>query len=164
MRCSPSFGSIEWRVLGYSDLQIGAFWAFGIVCEVSVFIWSTAALRRFGPFGLIVIGGLAAIVRWSLFPLNPGFLGFALLQGMHGLTFGANYAGVQHLIARAVPERMTASAQGIYAMITGVLLAGATFLTGPIYHAYGIYGFLFMVPIPIVALIVLFSARRFAAV
>jgi PPP family 3-phenylpropionic acid transporter len=159
-----SFGSIEWRVLGYSDLQIGAFWAFGIVCEVSVFVWSTAALRRFGPFGLIVIGGLAAIVRWTLFPLNPGFLGFALLQGLHGLTFGANYAGVQHLIARAVPERMTASAQGIYAMITGVLLAGATFLTGPIYHAYGIYGFLFMVPIPILALIVLFFARRFAAV
>ncbi|HZP20558.1 MAG TPA: MFS transporter, partial [Bauldia sp.] len=59
-----SFGSIHWRSLGFDGIEIGAFWAIGIVVEVAVFSFSGLAVRTFGPFGLLVLGGTAAIVRW----------------------------------------------------------------------------------------------------
>jgi PPP family 3-phenylpropionic acid transporter len=157
-----SFGSIYWTANGYSGLAIGSFWAIGVGCEITLFIWSAKALRRFGAYGLLVAGTAAAIVRWSLFPLEPGFIGFFSMQALHGLTFGATYLGTQHLIARIVPDEMTASAQGIYAMLTGVLMAAGTSLAGPIYHAYGVDGFLLMTPVAALALALLIPVRRYA--
>src|SRR5690606_25013765 len=155
-----SFGSIEWAARGYSPFQIGVFWAMGIVCEVSMFIFSTVLVRRVGALGLIVAGGVGAIVRWSLFPLDPGFVGFAVLQGFHGLTFGATYIGTQYVIARMVPEQHTASAQGIYVMVSGVLLAVVTMAAGPLYQAYGIAAFWFMIPVAVAGLVALLAFRR----
>ncbi len=142
-----SFGSIAWHRLGFSSFQIGSLWAMGLVAEASVLLWSGRILRVVGPRGLLVVGAAAAIVRWSLFPLEPGFLGSMVLQSFHGLTFGCNTLGIQHLIARAVPERTTASAQGFYAMFVGILLAATTALAGPLYAGFGIAGFLAMVPV-----------------
>jgi PPP family 3-phenylpropionic acid transporter len=155
------FGSIEWHRLGFSSFQTGLFWAIGLICEVAIFLWSAPLLRRFGAQGLLMIGAGAAMVRWALFPLEPGFAGYALIQAMHGLTFGANALGTQHLIAQAIPERMTASAQGIYAMIMGVLVAVATSLSGPLYQRFGINAFLFMVPVAGLGLLLLIIFRGF---
>jgi PPP family 3-phenylpropionic acid transporter len=125
-----------------------------------MFIFSTILVRRTGPFGLLVAGGVGAMVRWSLFPFNPGFLGFAVLQGFHGLTFGATYVGTQHVIARMVPDRLTASAQGLYVMVSGVMLAIATMAAGPLYERFGIHAFWFMIPIAAAGLILLAAFRR----
>jgi PPP family 3-phenylpropionic acid transporter len=157
-----SFGSIQWRVEGYSDIQIGAFWAIGIVCEVAVFMWSTVALKRVGAYGLVIIGAVAAIVRWTAFPFEPTFLLAFVMQSLHGLTFGATYVGTQHLIARLVPEKLTASAQGIFAMMGGILMAAATSVAGPIYNSYGVDGFLFMVPVAVAGLLILLGIHRYA--
>ena len=150
-----SFGSIHWRALGFDGIEVGAFWAIGIVVEVTVFSFSGVLVRRFGPLGLMAIGACAAIIRWAAAAQDPGFLGFLALQSLHGLTFGAVYLGNQHAIARAVPEEMTASAQGIYAMITGVIMAGTTQLAGTLYQSYGAEAYLFMIALPVVALLIL---------
>ena len=118
---------------------------------------------RLPPPRLLIIGAVASIVRWSLFPLEFGYWGYVVLQAMHGLTFGANALGTQHLIAEIVPERMTASAQGIYSMFLGLLLATTTSLTGPIYGAFGINGFFFMVPFAAASLLICLAFRRYAA-
>ncbi len=157
-----SFGSIQWHRLGFSSFQIGGFWAIGLVAEVLVFLSSRPLLRRLGPHGLLMLGAAAGVVRWSLFPLEPGLIGTVLLQSFHGLTFGANALGIQNLIARAIPEQMTASAQGIYAMFVGLLLAAVTALAGPLYAGFGINGFLFMVPVSGTSLAILMLFRRAA--
>ncbi len=155
-----SFGSIEWHRLGYSAVQIGVFWAMGIVVEVSLFFWSRHALRRFDPLELMIIGGVVALVRWTLFSLNPGFLGFAVLQGMHGLTFAATYVGTQHAIARMVPERLTASAQSMYMTVSGLMLAATTFAAGPLYAAFHLTAFAAMAVPALAGLILIFVVRR----
>ncbi len=142
-----SFGSISWHRLGYSNFQIGSLWATGLLAEASVMLLSRHILRFIGPHGLLILGASAAIVRWTLFPFAPGYAGYVLLQSFHGLTFGCNTLGIQILIARAVPERMTASTQGIYAMLVGILLAAGTALAGPLYAGFGVSGFLSMVPV-----------------
>lgn len=154
-----SFGSIEWQRLGFSSPAIGALWVTGLIAEAMVFLWSGRVFRRLSPHGLLVLGAAAGVVRWALFPLQPGFLGYALLQSLHGLTFGANTLGTQQLIARIVPERMTASAQGIYAMFVGLVTAATTALSGPLYASFGINGFLFMVPVAAVSLVMFLAFR-----
>jgi PPP family 3-phenylpropionic acid transporter len=155
-----SFGSLYWQGLGFSGPEIGVLWAVGVVAEIVLFLWSGAAVRRIGDYNLIVIGALAAILRWSLLPIDFGLVGFLFVQCLHGLTFGATYLGMQHTIARIVPDEMTASAQGIYAMMAGILMAGTTAIAGPLYCAFGAGAFLAMVVPALVALVVLVIYRR----
>ena len=159
-----SFGSIEWTRLGYTGFDIGAFWAASLVCEITLFMFAKRLLGTISAHAFLLIGAGATVLRWLLFPFVPaaGFAGFAALQCLHGLTFGATYFGVQQMIARLVPERMTASAQGILAMMLGLLLAVVTSLSGPIYHAFGIDGFLFMAPVAGVGLLMLMAIRGYA--
>jgi PPP family 3-phenylpropionic acid transporter len=150
-----SLGSIAWQSQGYDSIAIGIFWATSVVCEIVLFGFSPAAVRRFGPFGLLTIGGIAAILRWSLFSQDLGFEGFAAVQALHGLTFGATYLGTQYVIARAVPDEHTGSAQGIYVMISGLLLAMATALAGPLYNALGTNAYLVMIVPAVLGLLIL---------
>jgi PPP family 3-phenylpropionic acid transporter len=150
-----SFGSIHWQQLRFSGFDIGIFWAVGVACEILVFSQSRMAIRIFGPFGILAFGALAAILRWAAYATDPGFLGFAVLQGLHGLTFGGTYLGTQHAIARLIPEELTASAQALYAMVAGLLLSAATFLAGPLYQALGSYAYLVMIAFPAAALLIL---------
>jgi PPP family 3-phenylpropionic acid transporter len=119
-------------------------------------------VRWFGAHNLLLIGAGATICRWILFPLVPplGFAGFAFTMALHGLTFGATYLGAQQTIARMIPERMTASAQGIFAMATGIAMAIGTSLAGPIYHAFGINGFFVMAPVAGLSFLTLLLVRR----
>jgi PPP family 3-phenylpropionic acid transporter len=158
-----SFGSLHWQSLGFSSVEIGTLWAIGVVCEIGLFLWSGAIVRRTGDFGLLLIGTAAAVLRWSLFPLDLSFAGFFAIQCLHGLTFGATYLGTQHAIARIVPDEMTASAQGIYAMMTGILMAGITALAGPLYSTLGHLAFATMVVPPMLAILALVAYRRLAA-
>ena len=102
------------------------------------------------------------MMRWAIYATDPGFLGFAVLQCLHGLTFGATYLGNQHAIARTMPEELTASAQGLFAMITGLLMAGTTFLAGPLYKSLGAHAYLAMIIFPALALVILAIYRGLA--
>ena len=155
-----SFGSLYWQGLGFSGAAIGALWAIGVICEVVLFLWSGAVVRATGDVWLIVIGALGALLRWSLLPFDFGFAGFLLVQSLHGLSFGATYLGTQHAIARIVPEEMTASAQGVYAMMTGILMAGITALAGPLYGTFGGDAFAAMVVPVVLALGLLVFYRK----
>jgi PPP family 3-phenylpropionic acid transporter len=147
-----SFGSIHWRALGFTGFDIGEFWAIGVCCEILVFSQSRRLTRLLGPLGLLAVGAVAAIVRWSLFSTDPGFAGVLALQVLHGLTFGGTYLGNQHAIVRVVPEEMTASAQGLYGSLSAILLAGSTALAGPLYESFGAKAFLAMTVSPVLAL------------
>ena len=159
-----SFGSIEWHSQQVTGFGIGVLWAVGIVSEIAVFAWSRAFVARYGPYRLIVLGTCGAIVLWTGSALAVGFAANILTQSLHGLTFAAVFAGTQHMIARMVPERVTASAQGLFATIGGLLMAICTSLAGPIYHHFQGLGFLFMVPLPVAALIILVAYRRLSSV
>lgn len=155
-----SFGSIYWQGLGFTAVEIGVLWAIGVVCEIVLFLWSGAAVRRIGDYNLIIIGAVAAILRWSLLSIELNLVGFLFVQCLHGLTFGATYLGMQHTIARIVPDEMTASAQGIYAMMAGILMAGATAIAGPLYSAFGGGAFATMVVPAMGGLLILVLYRR----
>ncbi len=138
------FGSIYWETAGFSGNVIGMFWAIGVAAEVALFQFSRQVFRKVSPMQLVMIGGFASLVRWTLFPLEPGLAGFVVLQALHGLSFGATHLGLMHFYNDAVPEERMGSAQAA-GFVTGALaMGGFGLLSGPLYEAFGVNAFLAM--------------------
>ena len=139
------FGTLYWRELGFSDTLIGALWAEGVVAEIVLFWQSALLVARMGPLGLMALGGIAGILRWSLIGVVPGLAAAAVLQLLHGLTFGAAHIGAMYFMARTVPPGAAASAQSLYAAVSAGLGSGFAMLAaGALYGAYGGHAYLFM--------------------
>ena len=139
------FGTLYWRGLGFSDTVIGALWAEGGVAEIVLFWYSAPIVARFGPLGLMALGGAAGIVRWSLMGVLPGLGPAAVLQLLHALTFGASHLGAMHFMARSVPPGAAASAQSLYAALSAGLGSGLVMLVaGALYASYGGHAYPFM--------------------
>ena len=154
------FGSIYWQSLGFSGTVIGALWATGVIAEIALFRFSRHALARTSPVGLIVIGALGAVVRWTLMPAGPPLAGFFALQTLHGLSFGAVHLGTMHFLADTVAEERMGAAQGASFVLGGLAMAIAVFSSGPIYSALGVHGFWVMAAASLVALALVAGALR----
>jgi len=62
------FGTIYWQATGYSGLEIGLFWAVGVLAEMVLFQFSTTLVDKFGIKALFIVGGVGAFLRWLFFP------------------------------------------------------------------------------------------------
>ncbi|KAB2849671.1 MAG: MFS transporter [Hyphomicrobiaceae bacterium] len=133
-----AFGTVHWLSQSISPATTGLLWAIGVIAEVVLFLFSRVVVERVGAVTLIVIGGTAAIVRWGLMAFDPPVAALFLLQALHGATFGAAHLGAMHFIARAIPERLGATAQGVYSATTGgIVMAAMFFLSGRLYGQLG---------------------------
>lgn len=140
-----AFSAIHWRALGISDGWIGGLWALGVVAEVGLFAISARLLRWIGATGLVVVGGLAGIVRWAAMAFDPPFATLIVLQTLHALTFGATFLGVLHVLQGSVPEEQSGSAQGLHASLApGIIMGSVTILAGQIYAPLGALSYLVM--------------------
>src|SRR5512144_1769701 len=108
-----AFATIHWRHAGYSEAVIGALWAEGVICEVALFAFGAAAIRRCGDGRLILLAGLAAGVRWIGTGLTDVLPAIIVLQALHGVSFGAAHLGAMYWIGRRVPPRLSATAQSL---------------------------------------------------
>ncbi|CTQ53685.1 putative 3-phenylpropionic acid transporter [Roseibium album] len=128
------FGTLYWQAMGVPDFTIGSLWAIGVVAEIALFIVAGKLALRFDPPVFLIVAGLAAIVRWSLFPLADSFFSMALLQTLHGLTFGASHLGAVAILARVVPNRWAGTGQGLLATSIGILMAIGLSVSGTLYE------------------------------
>lgn len=137
-----SFSVIVWRGQGIPAETVGLLWAFGVAVEVAL-LWSLTAIeRRVTPEALILIGAGGSLLRWLAMGFAP--VGFVLwpLQALHALSFAATHVGAMRLLFREAPESGAAMAQNIYAAVSsGLLMGGATLLSGVLYDAAGAAGY-----------------------
>ncbi|GAK44799.1 major facilitator transporter [Tepidicaulis marinus] len=140
-----AFGSLNWQRLGLSETLIGFLWALGVVAEISLFMASAWLARVFGPVGLVVLAAGAGVLRWLITAQEPGLAVLCFAQALHGLSFGAAHLGAMHFIARAVTPELAATAQSLYAAVSGgIMMAGFMALSGPLYEAAQSTGFYVM--------------------
>lgn len=130
-----TFASIAWRGEGFGGLTIAGLWALGVIAEIVLFAWSPRL--PWSPAALIVIGAAAGVLRWSVTALEPPLASLALVQLLHGLTFGATLLGTMGLLSRLVPGQIMASAQGLLVAATGGVSSAAAVLTGLVYAQWG---------------------------
>lgn len=148
-----SFGTLHWHAIGISPSAIGLLWAIGTGAEIFTFSFAAWPLRKFGPLNLVLIGGAAGVLRWTLTSLDPPYAVLVAAQLLHALSFGATHLGALYLISGAVPQRLNATAQGVYsAVYGGIGIGGVIMLSGPLYAALKGDAFLVMAGLSLVGL------------
>jgi MFS transporter, PPP family, 3-phenylpropionic acid transporter len=112
------FASIVWQQQGFGGLTIAGLWTLGVLAEILLF----AVSPRFSlpPAILVVIAALSAVV-----------------QLMHGLTFGLTQVGTMGLMVQRVPGHIVARGQGYLAACNGIVASSASILSGIIFARYG---------------------------
>ena len=132
------FGTIHWRDAGIADDVIGALWAEGVIAEIILFAFSGAVVARVSPIRLMYISAAAGVVRWAILANTTDLTTLFATQWLHGLTFGAAHLAAMHHMLRTVPERMSASAQGLYSgFAIGLVMGLMMLVTGWLYAGYG---------------------------
>jgi MFS transporter, PPP family, 3-phenylpropionic acid transporter len=140
-----TFASIHWESLHYPGVVIGALWTLGVIAEIVLFAYSGRLVIRFKPSQLILMGAAASVVRWAVMALEPPLIVLFPLQVLHAFTFGASHLGAVHFISEAIPERHSATAQGLYAAVSGGAAMGlVTLASGSLHHDYGASGYWLM--------------------
>lgn len=128
-----TFSSIYWRQLGFGEATIGALWGFSVVVEVSLF-WLARHLPGWGARHFLLVGGAGALVRWVLFPLADVPAAAFPLQMLHAASFASNHLGVMMAIGAVATPGHTARLQAAHQLVSGLLLAGTTFASGPLFR------------------------------
>jgi PPP family 3-phenylpropionic acid transporter len=132
------FGTLYWRSLGFTDATIGLLWAESVIAEVLLFWYGRHLLARFGPIGLMALGGAAGIVRWGCAGFVVSLPLIFALQLLHALTFGATYLGSMHFLSRTVPPSAAAGAQTLYAAASSGIGGGLVMaIAGALYAEHG---------------------------
>jgi PPP family 3-phenylpropionic acid transporter len=132
-----AFGTLHWQSLGYSEGLIGALWAEGVIAEIILFAVGRRLLNRWGAVGLIVMGGIAALLRWSLTAVAITLPLLVIVQALHAFTFGATHLGTVHALTRLAPPSLSGTAQSLYTVVVaGVFLSAMTWAAGSLYQAF----------------------------
>jgi PPP family 3-phenylpropionic acid transporter len=133
-----AFATIHWRSAGLDDALIGLLWAEGVIAEIVLFAFAVSVLRKLEPEKLILLGGLAGLVRWSILASTDWLPVLIIVQVLHAFTFGAAHLGAIHFMARAIPAQLSATAQSVYAAaVMGIASGGSMFLSGWLYGQVG---------------------------
>jgi PPP family 3-phenylpropionic acid transporter len=134
-----TFASIAWQASGLGGLTIAGLWVLGVCAEIVIFALSPRFTLP--PALLMVIGGLCAVARWLITAQEPPVAILALVQMMHGLTYGLTQVGTMELLVRRLPGHVMARAQGYLTACIGIAMSSVAMLSGLIYAEYdrGVY-------------------------
>ena len=149
-----SFSTIHWKGINFSETLIGFLWAEGVVAEILIFQYSAIILRSISPIMLIVFGGIAGIIRWSIMGYTDVLPALILAQALHGFTFGATHLGAIHYISETIPPNLSATAQSLLsAVVMGIAIGITTMVSGALYDAIGSHAYFAMTGMATVGLL-----------
>jgi len=140
-----AFSALAWKQQGVPESLTGVLWGVGVAVEIG-FMWFMEPWRRaVGPRRLLVLGGAAAVVRWTVLAYSPPLWAVFPLQALHTLTFAATFLASLQLVERLSTPQNASAAQSINSALSGGLLSGAaTIASGWLYDISGAKGYLLM--------------------
>lgn len=141
------FSNLIWRdAQGFSGFTIGGLQALGVFAEVLFLMFVASRMERVSPATLILLGGLASVVRWVGLSMEPGLALLIPLQTLHALTFAFTFLGTMRGIEQLFGNERGATAQMIYQSLANApATAAASYLAGRLYGAgFGADGYLSM--------------------
>ena len=157
------FSAIAWREQGVATRDVGLLWGFSVAVEVGL-MWGLEPWRRrrgIGPMPMLILGGGAAIVRWTALAMGPPLALLWPLQALHALSFAAVFLAAMQLVERLAPASQATAAQMVYSSLSaGILIGLATVVSGPLYDDYGVGGYLAMSVLAALGLGLAFTIRR----
>ena len=140
-----SFSTLAWKQQGISEATTGVLWAVGVAVEIGFMWFLEPWRRRMGPRNLLVLGGAAAVVRWTALAFSPPLWLLFPLQGLHTLSYAATFMASLQLVEMLSTSRNASAAQALNSALSGGVLAGlATIVSGWLFDRVGAHGYLLM--------------------
>lgn len=156
-----NLSTLHWVDHGISKTVAGVVWAEGILAEIVLFFVARATVERLRPTTMLMLGGGAAVVRWSIVGLSTSVPVLLASSWLHALSFGCTYLGSLRALERRVPPHQRATAQGLLGAATsglGMVLGGV--VGGFVYDRCGGLAFLTMAAFAGVGIALAFCLRR----
>lgn len=148
------FSTLVWKQQGVPESMTGILWGVGVAAEV-LFMWFMEPWRRrVGPRNLLVLGGFAAMVRWTALAFAPPLWLIFPLQLLHVFTYAATFLASLQLIERlSTPQNASAAQAMNSALSAGALMGVATMASGPLFDRFGAQGYFLMAAMCVAGLI-----------
>lgn len=159
-----SFSTLAWRNQGIPEQMTGVLWGVGVGVEVAFLWFMEPWRRRFGARNLLVLGGVAAVVRWGALAMSPPLWLVFPIQALHTLTYAATFMGSLQLVDRLSRPANASAAQTINSALSGGVLSGvATIVSGALFDSIGAKGYFVMAAMSLAGLagaLRLYGVRR----
>ena len=146
-----AFAAIQWTAKGFPSVMIAGLNGVGIAAEIAILWVCQRMLGARSPLMLILVMGGLTVVRWLLMVLDPGPMLLVPIQMLQGCGMGV-VAGLMLFIAQRAPAHLMATAQGLYAVIVGVIAALIVAASGFLWQAFGARASLAMALVTLVGL------------
>ncbi|HEX5380493.1 MAG TPA: MFS transporter [Phenylobacterium sp.] len=149
-----AFSALAWKQQGIAEWLTGVLWGVGVAVEIG-FLWFLEPWRRrIGARNLLVLGGLAAVARWTALAFSPPLWLIFPIQILHTLSFAATFVASLQLVERLSTPRNASSAQLVNSALSGGVLSGlATIASGALYDQWGAKGYLAMTAMSLLGLL-----------
>lgn len=154
-----SFGAIQWAAHGISTSTIGLLQALSVSAEIAAFWFGTKLLGRRDPSILLCISAAAAVLRWIIMATGPGVPVLVATQLLQGVTATGAILGMMLVIAARVPVQSSAAAQGLNAVLLGVVLAVVTAGSGLLWSFGTSFAYLAMAVLAALAIAFVWPGR-----
>lgn len=103
---------------GLPTTAVGFAVGSAIVCEAVTMPLANEVLRRVSAGRLMLLCAVVALVRWTLLTQATTTLTFALLHGLHGISFGLFFVVIVGVIAARVPAELRQASQGLLSSLS----------------------------------------------
>lgn len=129
------FGTELWTSgLGISATAAGWLFALGAIAEAFFLMLIAPRIEHVRPATLMLIGGLGALLRWSLMALSPGLSVIVALQLLHAVSFACTFLGAMRGIQAMWGDDRTPTAQMMFmALATAPAQAFSSWIAGHIF-------------------------------
>ncbi len=139
------FSTLAWKQQGIAENLTGVLWATGVAAEIAFMWFLEPWRRRIGPRNLLMLGGAAAVLRWSALAFSPPLWALFPLQALHALSYAATFFASLLLVEQLSTQRNASAAQALNSALSGGVLSGlATMASGPLFDRFGALGYLLM--------------------
>jgi PPP family 3-phenylpropionic acid transporter len=149
-----SFSALAWKEQGIAESATGVLWGLAVAVEVAFLWFFEPWRRRIGPRNLLIVGGGAALIRWTALALAPPLWLVLPIQALHTFTYAATFLASLQLVERLSTPANASAAQTINSALSGGILMGvATIGSGWLFDAVGARGYYAMAAMSALGLI-----------
>ncbi len=126
------------KELGAPESLMGLALTIGTLTEIPVLFFGHYLLRRFKPYGLLILAMLLTAARLLLFAAANTPAQILVIQLLNGFTFPAMWVAGVAYVDEIAPPGLSATAQGMFgAMVFGFGAAVGGFVGGPLLETTG---------------------------
>ncbi|MDP3457805.1 MAG: MFS transporter [Hyphomonas sp.] len=166
-----AFASNIWIAQGIGGGHIGALWATGVGAEILLLLFSARLLGGLTPQTLLWIGGIGALLRWTMAGFVLPVEAVYAQQLLHALTFAVTHIATMRFLQAALPDDKLPLSYAVNgALIFGPIMAITSIVAGFAYDAFAPGGieaqsrlYWIMLPVGVAGLVLTHRARPIPA-